>query len=460
MRRMSEVHKARKILGVILGVLLFAGSMAGCGTAQAVTALAKTTTLPESGIVTEGQMKTLVGKTGTYSFKGTSGEYSYEWRYQADQVQNATEQKLKVDISEKGLDDVKKSAAAAPYALSVKIADFELAGSPKLIISLPTAWDANHVVVLASQEGELRQLSAAKPSISSVIDTSGTSSAADTTGTVGDADTADTAAATGSSGSSATSEKSTDAAAKATVSRLTATMTVTNRVVYFVAGATHNGSDDDASDGADTTDSADGADSSSTDDANDAKGADGTSAGSDAASSDSESSAVNDSTAGSAGSSSSAAGSAASGSHSGSSGSVGGASSSGNTFSVTFSIDAKTLLGHLNEVTAAKRSFVPANGWILAPTTVTATKGESVYDLLVAVTKAHGIQMEASYTPIYGSAYIEGINQLYEFDAGSLSGWMYSVDGWSSNYGASKYTALHNGSVVKWQYTRSLGGDI
>lgn len=37
--------------------------------------------------------------------------------------------------------------------------------------------------------------------------------------------------------------------------------------------------------------------------------------------------------------------------------------------------------------------------------------------------------MESNWTPAYNSAYIEGIGNLYEFDCGNLSGWMYSVNG-------------------------------
>lgn len=40
---------------------------------------------------------------------------------------------------------------------------------------------------------------------------------------------------------------------------------------------------------------------------------------------------------------------------------------------------------------------------------------------------------------MYNSAYIEGINNLYEFDCGSLSGWMYKVNEWFPNYGCSRY---------------------
>lgn len=67
--------------------------------------------------------------------------------------------------------------------------------------------------------------------------------------------------------------------------------------------------------------------------------------------------------------------------------------------------------------------------------------------------------MEHSYTPLYGSEYVEGINQLYEYDCGELSGWMYNVDGWFPNYGCDKYI-LSDGETIQWVYTCDLGKDV
>ncbi|WP_225350141.1 DUF4430 domain-containing protein [Lacticaseibacillus pantheris] len=103
---------------------------------------------------------------------------------------------------------------------------------------------------------------------------------------------------------------------------------------------------------------------------------------------------------------------------------------------------------------------MPSSGWILRPTQVSISKTASVYDALVQVTKARGIQMESKYTPAYGAYYIQGIGNLYEFDVGNLSGWMYKVDGWFPNYGSSEYTTLKNGSNIQWVYTCDLGADV
>ena len=69
------------------------------------------------------------------------------------------------------------------------------------------------------------------------------------------------------------------------------------------------------------------------------------------------------------------------------------------------------------------------------------------------------IHLEFSDTPVYNSAYIEGVANLYEFDVGNLSGWMYQVNGWFPNYGCSRYQ-LKDGDVVEWVYTCDLGNDV
>ena len=67
--------------------------------------------------------------------------------------------------------------------------------------------------------------------------------------------------------------------------------------------------------------------------------------------------------------------------------------------------------------------------------------------------------MEFRSTPFYDSAYIMGINNIYEFDAGELSGWTYKVNGWYPNYGCSRYQ-LQPGDEIEWHYTCDLGRDL
>ena len=107
----------------------------------------------------------------------------------------------------------------------------------------------------------------------------------------------------------------------------------------------------------------------------------------------------------------------------------------------------------------AKAPYVPSSGVILAKTEYKCKKGTTVYDVLYAVCRNNNIHIESSYTPVYGSYYIEGINHLYEFDGGSESGWMYRVNGVYPDYGCSSYK-LKDGDSIVWAYTCNLGKDL
>ena len=128
-------------------------------------------------------------------------------------------------------------------------------------------------------------------------------------------------------------------------------------------------------------------------------------------------------------------------------------------YTCTFSIECSTILNNLDMLDPEKLEMVPSDGVILAEITVVFYEGESVFDVLQRVCRENNIHMEASWTPMYNSAYIEGIHNLYEFDCGALSGWMYRVNGWYPNYGCSRYH-LQDGAVVEWRFTCDLGNDV
>jgi len=125
----------------------------------------------------------------------------------------------------------------------------------------------------------------------------------------------------------------------------------------------------------------------------------------------------------------------------------------------TISINCATVLEHLNELAAGKEDLVPPDGWLLEAVEVEFNEGESVFHVLRRTCKQMKLHMEFEDTPIYNSAYIEGIGNLYEFDCGELSGWKYRVNGWFPNYGCSRYQ-VHSGDVIEWLYTCDMGADV
>lgn len=111
------------------------------------------------------------------------------------------------------------------------------------------------------------------------------------------------------------------------------------------------------------------------------------------------------------------------------------------------------------ELDPDKVELVPADGVLFTVADVVFFEGESVFNVLQRTMKQNKQHLEFVQTPLYNSAYIEGICNLYAFDAGALSGWMYSVNGVFPSYGCSQYV-LQAGDVIQWHYTCDLGADL
>lgn len=126
----------------------------------------------------------------------------------------------------------------------------------------------------------------------------------------------------------------------------------------------------------------------------------------------------------------------------------------------TITIRCDTVFENPEALEEAKVPYIPENGEILPVITVEFTPGETVFDVLSRVCEAADLQLEYSWTPLYDSYYVEGINQLYEFDCGFESGWMYKVNGIFPNYGCSAFE-LQGGEEIVWCYSCvGLGTDV
>ena len=339
--------------------------------------------IPADGVISKARMETVAGQDMTVHFNGqTDNGITYQWGYEGKQIQNPTEQKLLVEVTSDGLDDIKKEAANAPYALAVTLQPMQLAAAPTLTLTLNEQWDADRVLYCCEDDG-LKKLSDV---------------------TVSTADTTD-----------------------GTVTVLSFTVPKVGDTFYLVGGST-TGTEDTGETDSSSSDEASGNNTSS------GKTSTKDSSSKTASSSDKNTSSdrvSSDKT----------------------------TETTEKALTCTISIDCKTILDNLDDLRASKADYVPADGWILYKSTVEFEQGDTVFDVLKRVTKAAGIQMESKWTPMYNSYYVEGINQLYEFDCGEQSGWMYSVNGWYPNYGCSSYE-LKDGDKIEWRYTCDLGSDV
>ena len=125
----------------------------------------------------------------------------------------------------------------------------------------------------------------------------------------------------------------------------------------------------------------------------------------------------------------------------------------------TLEIRCDTLLKNLDQITKEKAVLVPEDGTLLAATEVEFTGGDSVFDVFRQTLRNGKIHCEYVDASAYDSVYIEGIGNLYEYDCGPQSGWMYSVNGTYPALGCSAYT-LADGDVIVFSYTCDLGADL
>ena len=125
----------------------------------------------------------------------------------------------------------------------------------------------------------------------------------------------------------------------------------------------------------------------------------------------------------------------------------------------TLEIRCDVLLNNLDNLQAEKVSLVPADGVILAVTEVEFSGGQSVFDVFRQTLRDQKIHFEYVDASAYDSVYIESIGNLYEYDCGPQSGWMYSVNGIYPGLGCSAYT-LADGDVIVFNYTCDLGADL
>ena len=130
---------------------------------------------------------------------------------------------------------------------------------------------------------------------------------------------------------------------------------------------------------------------------------------------------------------------------------------------VSISISCATVLNNMDELDVQLRDekYVPSDSWILEKSTYVLRPKDSAFDLLRRACQYNKIQMEykGSNTSVYNTTYVEGINYLYEFSCGELSGWTYRVNGQNAQVGAGSYE-LHDGDYVEWMYTCDLGRDV
>ena len=128
---------------------------------------------------------------------------------------------------------------------------------------------------------------------------------------------------------------------------------------------------------------------------------------------------------------------------------------------VFVSINCGTILNNYDKLEDSLKNekYVPSNGIILDKTEYVLRNGDTAFDILDRAVRHNKIQMEykGAEETGYGSAYVQGINHIYELSCGEGSGWTFLINGETPQYGCSQ---LKLEDYVEWLYTCNYGEDL
>lgn len=121
---------------------------------------------------------------------------------------------------------------------------------------------------------------------------------------------------------------------------------------------------------------------------------------------------------------------------------------------VTVEIRCDTVLDHMDQLDPQKAELIPEDGVFLS-TSVALPEGATALEVLKTALKEQGQTL--SYSEDFG--YVQGLYGLNEYDCGSQSGWMFSVNDTFPDIGCDSYTPS-DGDVVQFRYTCDWGVDL
>ena len=117
--------------------------------------------------------------------------------------------------------------------------------------------------------------------------------------------------------------------------------------------------------------------------------------------------------------------------------------------SCTLNVECKSILNNMDKLKDGHSEYVPADGYIITGYKYTAKAGFTAYDVLKKACEDNGIKLTAK-SSMYGT-YVSGINNIDEFDCGSQSGWMFSINGNRPNVSASSQK-INDGDEITFEY--------
>ncbi len=130
-----------------------------------------------------------------------------------------------------------------------------------------------------------------------------------------------------------------------------------------------------------------------------------------------------------------------------------------NVTTCSLTITCGSVLDDMDKLKDSKKGVVPQNGIIYQGENIEFMTGESAFDVIRRELEKNNIHFDFVKAPIYNSVYVKGIGNLYEFDCGDMSGWLYRVNGEKQSYGCSKYI-LNDKDKIEFYYSCNYLDDM
>lgn len=131
--------------------------------------------------------------------------------------------------------------------------------------------------------------------------------------------------------------------------------------------------------------------------------------------------------------------------------------SSENQITCTVEIDCNNIVQNQEGIKDGVKKIIPNDGVILKRTEVTVDQGDSIFDATKKVCKDNKISF--IYEGKDDTAYVKGIANIFEKDAGKTSGWLCEENNkaLSKSAGATK---VEEGSEIHWGYVKNYKDEI
>lgn len=122
---------------------------------------------------------------------------------------------------------------------------------------------------------------------------------------------------------------------------------------------------------------------------------------------------------------------------------------------VFLTVDCSDILDNADSLDENLRDerFVPSDGFIIPKTEYVLLEGDSVFSILERAARSDKIPLDYQGADgnTFGTVYVKGINNIYEFSCGPASGWIYTVNGESPDSGCSQYVPS-DGDEIEFIY--------